>query len=161
MSCSFRYRPFVAVFGILGEKVPVNDNVLPFIEQETYPTTSVEKNWRVWMSNGSELVCWFETNILDFETAICQVSWVWNSEYPGSKKKEHKDEATVDEERAAGEKEHEVLVLLVTIVNNILNSIFSNFEVYINNLQYWSPKGLYVHRSYFFNNFWRPSLSTG
>jgi len=45
-------------------------------------------------------------------------------------KKEHKEEAKADEEETA---EEEAPVPLVTHVNNILHSIFSNVEVYINN----------------------------
>ena len=44
MSSNFRYQPFVAVSGILGGKVPVNDDVLSSHEQEIYPTTSLDAN---------------------------------------------------------------------------------------------------------------------
>ena len=49
-------------------------------------------------------------------------------------KKEHKEEAIADEE-ATAEEEEEAPVPLVTHVNNILQSIFSNVEVCINNQQ--------------------------
>ena len=41
----------------------------------------------------------------------------------------------------------------VTHVNNILHSIFSNVEVYINNQQIYNSNGLYAHKSYISNNF--------
>ena len=44
MSNNFRYQPFVAVSGNLGEKVPVVDDVLSSHEQEIYPTTSLDEN---------------------------------------------------------------------------------------------------------------------
>ena len=44
MSSNFRYQPFVAVSGNLGEKVPMLDNVLWSHEQEVYPTTSFDEN---------------------------------------------------------------------------------------------------------------------
>ena len=44
MSNNFWYQPFVAVFGNLGRKVPVVDDVLSSHEQETYPTTSLDEN---------------------------------------------------------------------------------------------------------------------
>ena len=50
-------------------------------------------------------------------------------------KKEHKEKAKADAEATAEEEEQEVPVLLVTHVKNILLSIFSNVEVYINNQQ--------------------------
>ena len=44
-------------------------------------------------------------------------------------------------------------VPLVTHVNNILHSIFSNVEVYINNQQTYNSNGLYAHKAYISNNF--------
>ena len=49
--------------------------------------------------------------------------------------------------------EEEDPVPLVTHVNNILHSIFSNVEVYINNQQIYNCNGLYAHKSYISNNF--------
>ena len=40
---------------------------------------------------------------------------------------------------------------LGTLVNNILHSIFSNLEVYINNQQTYNSNGLYAHESYISN----------
>ena len=65
-------------------------------------------------------------------------------------KKEHKEEAKVEEEETAEEDDP---VPLVTHVNNILHSFFSNVEVYINNQQIYNSNGLYVHKSYISNNF--------
>ena len=50
-------------------------------------------------------------------------------------KKEHKEEAKAEEEETA---EEEAPDLLVTHVNNILHSILSNAEVYINNQQFYN-----------------------
>ena len=44
-------------------------------------------------------------------------------------------------------------VPLVTHVNNILHSILSNVEVYINNQQIYNSNGLYAHKSYISNKF--------
>ena len=44
MSNNFRYQPFVAVSGNLGEKVPIVHDVLSSHEQEVYPTTSLDEN---------------------------------------------------------------------------------------------------------------------
>ena len=65
-------------------------------------------------------------------------------------KKEHKEEAKAGEEEMA---EEEAPVPLVTHVNNILHSIFSNVEVYINNQQICNSNGLYAHKYYISNNF--------
>ena len=49
--------------------------------------------------------------------------------------------------------EEEAPVPLVTHVNNILHSIFSIVEVYINSQQIYKSNGLYPHKSYLSNNF--------
>ena len=68
------------------------------------------------------------------------------------KKKEHKDESVVfTETRTDDEEEKEVA--RVTYVNNILQSIFSNVELYINNQQIYNSNGLYADKSYISNNF--------
>ena len=64
-------------------------------------------------------------------------------------KKEHKEEAKAEEEETA----EEGPVPLVTHVNNILNSIFSIVELYINNQQIYNSNGLYAPKSYLSNNF--------
>ena len=38
-------------------------------------------------------------------------------------------------------------------MNNIMYSIFSNDEVYINNQQIYNSNGLFAHKSYVSNNF--------
>ena len=59
-------------------------------------------------------------------------------------KKEHKEEAKVEDEETAEEDDP---VPLVTHVNNIFHSIFSHVEVYINNQQIYNSNGLYAHKS--------------
>ena len=66
------------------------------------------------------------------------------------KKREHTEEAESDE---ALQEVKEAPVFFVTHVNNILISIFSKVEVYINNQQIQNSNGLYAHKSYFSNNF--------
>ena len=68
------------------------------------------------------------------------------------KKKEHKDEAVVFTETGDDDDQGEE-VARVTFVNNIVHSIFSNVEVYINNQQVYNSNGLHVHRSYISNKF--------
>ena len=68
------------------------------------------------------------------------------------KKKEHKDESVVFTETGTDDEEQEE-VARVTYVNNILQSVFSNVGVYINNQQTYNSNGLYAHKSYISNNF--------
>ena len=65
-------------------------------------------------------------------------------------KEEHKKEAKAEEEETA---EEDTPVPLVTHVNNILHSILSNVEVYINNQHIYNSNGLYAHEFYISNNF--------
>ena len=66
------------------------------------------------------------------------------------KKKEHKDESVFF--TGTGDDEEEELAR-VTYVNNIMHSMFSNVEVYINNQQIYNSNGLYAHKSYISNKF--------
>ena len=68
------------------------------------------------------------------------------------KKKEHKDEPVVSTETDDDE-EDQGEVARVTYVNNILHSIFSNVEVFINNQQIYNSNGLYAHKFYISNSF--------
>ena len=63
-------------------------------------------------------------------------------------KKEHKEKAKAEEEETV---EEDAAVPLVTHVNNFLNSIFSNVQVYTNNQQIYNSNGLYAHKSYISN----------
>ena len=68
------------------------------------------------------------------------------------RKKEQKDESVVFTETGDDEDEQEE-VARVTYVNNIMDSMFSKVEVYINNQQIYNSNGLYARKSYISNNF--------
>ena len=68
------------------------------------------------------------------------------------KKKEQKDESVVFTETGLDEEEQEE-VARVIYLNNIMHSIFSNDEVYINKQQMYNSNWLYAHKSFFSNNF--------
>ena len=65
-------------------------------------------------------------------------------------KKEHKEEAEAGKNETV---EEDAPVPLVTHVDNILHSIFSIVEMYINNQQIYNSNGLYAHKSFISNNF--------
>ena len=69
------------------------------------------------------------------------------------KKKEHKDDSVVFTETGTDDSDEEEEVARVTYLNNIMHSIFSNVEVYIDNQQIYNSNGLYAHKSYISNNF--------
>ena len=152
MTSNFRYQPFVTVSGNLGGKVPVVDDVLSSHEQEIYPTTSLDENC-------IEFELQTDRNYyLDLRQTYLalKLKFVRGQGYENYNtneiKKEHKEEAKAEEEQEETAEE-EAPVPLVTHVNNILHSIFSNVEVYINNQQIFNFNGLYAHRSYISNNF--------
>ena len=143
------YQPFVAVSGNFGGKVPVVDDVLSSHEQKDFSTTSLDENCR-----GFE----FQTDrnyYVDLrETYLAlKLKLVKGRGYETYKtkelKKEHQEEAKAVEEETA---EEDSPVPLVTHVNNILHSIFSKVEVYINQ-QIYNSNGLYADKSYNSNNF--------
>ena len=139
----------MAVSGTLGGKVPVVDDVLSSHEQEIYPTTSVDENcteFEFQTDRNYYVVLRQRQLALKHKVVKGRGYETYNSE---EVKKEHKKEAKAEEEETA----EEAPVLLVTHIINILRSIFSNVEVYINNQQIYNTNGLYAHKSYFSNNF--------
>ena len=71
--------------------------------------------------------------------------------YESKEKKEHKYESVVFTETGTDNDEEEVA--RPTYVNNIMHSIISKVEVYINNQQTYNSIALYAHKSYISNNF--------
>ena len=69
------------------------------------------------------------------------------------KKKGTQNESAVFTETGTDGEEEEEEVPRVTYVNNIMHSIFSNVEVYINNQHIYISNKLYAHKSYISNNF--------
>ena len=150
MSSNFRYQPFVAVSGNLGGKVPVVDDVLLSHEQEIYPTTSLDENCIEFefQTDRNFYVDLRQTYLaLKLKLVRGRGYETYNTK---EVKKEHKEETKAEEEETA---EDEATVPLVTHVNNILHSSFSNVEVYINNQQSYNSNGLYAHKSYDSINF--------
>ena len=149
---NFRYQPFEAVSGKLGGKVPIVDDVLSSHEQEVYPTTSLGENC-------IEFEFQMDWNFyVDFRQSFLalKLKFVKGRGYDTceskEKKKEHKDESVVFTDAGDDEEEQEE-VAQFSYVNNIMHSIFSNVEVYINNQQIYNSNRLYAHKSYISNNF--------
>ena len=144
----------MAVSGNLGGKVPVVDDVLSSHQQEIYPTTSLDENC---------IEFEFQTDrnyYVDLRQSFLalKLKFVKGRGYDTyeskEKKKEHKDETVVFTETGTDDTDDEEEdVARVTYVNNIMHSIFSNVEVYINNQQIYNSNGLYAHKSYISNNF--------
>ena len=150
---NFRYQPFVIVSRNLGGKVPNVDDVLSSHEQEIYPTTSPDENCIDFEFQTDRI---FYVDLRQSFLAL-KLKFVKGRGYDtyesGEKKKEHKEESVVFTETGTDDDEEEEEVARVTYVNNIMHSIFSNVEVYINNQQIYNSNGLYAHKSYFSNKY--------
>ena len=147
MSSNFRYRLFVAVLKNLAGKVPVVDDVLSCHEQEFSPTTSLDEIC-------IEFECQTDLNYyVDLRQRYLplKLKFVKGRGYENynnsNNNKEHKKEAKTNEETLTAEEMQESPVLLVNHLENILHSIFSKVEAYINNQQIYNSNGLYAHKS--------------
>ena len=141
----------MAVSGNLGGKDPVVDDVLSSHEQEIYPTTSLDQNC-IEFEFQTDRSYYVDLRQMDLILKLKLLRGCGYETYNSSEiKNEHKEETITDEE-ATAEEEQEAPVLLVTHVHNILHSMFSNVEVYINSQQIYNFNGLYVHKSYISNN---------
>ena len=142
----------MAVSGNFGGKVPNVDDVLSSHEQEIYPTTSFDENCIEFefQTDRNYYVDWRQSFL------ALKLNFVKRRGYDTceskEKKKEHKDESVILTETGDDEEE-EKEIARVTYVNNIMLSIFSNVEVYINNQQIYNSNGLYAHKSYISNSF--------
>ena len=139
----------MAVSRNLGGKVSVVDDVLSSHEREIYPTTSLDENC-IEFEFQTDRNYYVDLRQTYLALKLKLVKYHGYETYNTKElKKEHKEEAKAEEE----ERTEEEPVPLVAHVNNILHSIFSNVEVYINNQQVYNSSGLYVHNCYLSNNF--------
>ena len=135
----------MAVSGNLGGKVPVVDDVLSSHEQETYPTTSLDKNC-IEFEFQTDRNYYVDLRQSSLALKLKFVKGRGYDTYESKeKKKKHKDESVVFTETGTDDDEEEE-VARVTYVNNIMHSIFSNVEVYIKNQQIYSSNGLFAHK---------------
>ena len=151
-SNNFRYQPLVAVSGNLGGKVPIVDDILSSHEQETYPTTSLDENC-IEVEFQTERNYYVDLGQSFLASKLKFVKGRGYDKYESKeKKKEHNGDSVVFTETGGDEKEEDE-VARVTYVHNIMHSMFSNVEVYINNQQIYNSNGLYAHKFYISNNF--------
>ena len=124
---NFRYQTFLAVSGNLRGKVPIFDNVLSSHEQENYPSTSLDENCKEFEFQTDRN---YYVHLRHYFLAL-KLKFVKRRGYhtyeSQEKEKEHKDESVVFTE--TGDDEEEKEVARVTYVNNIIHSIFSNFQM--------------------------------
>ena len=144
----FQFQPFVAVSGNLGGKVPIVDDVMSSHEQKFYPTVTLYQNCIEFEFQTDRNFC------VDLRQSFLalRLKFVKGRGYDTYEKKEnkkkYKDESVVFSETGTDDEKGQKEVVRVTYVNNILHSIFSNVEMYINNQQIYNSRGLYAHKSY-------------
>ena len=136
---------------------PIVDDVLFSHEHEIYPTKSIDENC-------IELEFQWDRNYyVDLRQSFLalKLKFVKRRGYDTyeskEKVREHKDESVIFTETRTDDHQEED-VARVTSVNNIMHSMFSNVEVYINNQQIYNSNGFYAHKSYVSNNF-KPAIS--
>ena len=143
---NFRYQPFVAFSGNPGVKVPVVDDVLSSHEHENYPTTTLDENSIEFeFQTDRNVYVDLRQTYLALKTKLFTGPG-FNTYKTTEKKKEHKEDTVFTE---TGDDAVEIIeedegVPHITHVNNILHSIFSNAELYINNHQIYNSNGLYL-----------------
>ena len=143
---NFRYRRFVTVSGNLGGEFPIVDDVLSSHEQEIYPTTSLdEKCIEFEFQTDRNYYVDLRQSFLALKLKFVKGRG-YDTYESKAKNKEHKDESVLFTETGTDDEEEEEVARL-TNVNNIMHSIFSNVEVYINNQQIYISNGLFGHES--------------
>ena len=136
-------------------KVPVVDDVLSSHEQEIYPTTFFDEN-SIEFEIQTDRNVYVDLRQTYLALKIKLVKGRGFDTYKTTEnKKEHKEDTVfteTDDDDVEFIEEDEG-VPHITYVNDILHSIFSNAELYINNQQIYNSNGLYVHKSHISNNF--------
>ena len=154
MSDSFRYQLFLAVSVNLGRKVVAVDDVLLSHEQETYRTTSLDENWK----NSEFQMDW--NYYVDLRATYLALKLIWSkllvtrhTKPMKLKKNRRKNQKTLQEMRKRRKERRKTLQFPWFFEQkNIFLSFFSNLELFINNQQVHSSKGLHVPKSYISNN---------
>ena len=123
-------------------------------EQEFYPTTSVDEN-SIEFEFQTDRNVYVDLRQTHFALKFKIVKGHGFDTYKTSEKKEHKEDTVFAE---TGNDDAEFIeedegVPHFTHVNNILHSIFSNAELYINNHEIYNSNGLYAHKSHISKNF--------
>ena len=73
---NFRYQHSAAVSGNLGGKIPIVDDVLSSLEQEIYPTTSLDENC-IEFEFQTDRNYYVDLRVFfGIEAQICQRTWL-------------------------------------------------------------------------------------
>ena len=143
MNNNSRYQPFIALAKCGEEKVPIVDDVTKSHDFKIYPITvadegSVEFEFTTDRNVYTDLRQTFLSLHLKF------VKGRGYDAFAEELKREYEENGTASIDFFNPRNTH---------VNNLLHSLFSNVEMYINNQQVYHSNSLYAHKSYISNNF--------
>ena len=140
---NFRYGHFTNSCLEIFDKIPVLEPIISSHVQEVYPSTSLDE---------SSIEFEYETDrsiYLDMRDTHLMIKLKLN--------KGRCFKALVNKEKMKVDGDEESLVDIdfsyVSHVNNLLHSLVSNCEVYINNYQVYNSNGLYAHKAFISNEF--------
>ena len=136
-------------------KVPIVDDVLSSHEQKVYPTISLDEN-SIEFDIQTDRNVYVDLRHTYLALKIKLVNGRGFDTYKTTEmKKEHKEDTVFT---GRGDDDVEYIeegegVPHITHVNNILHSIFSKAELYINNHHIYTSNGHYAHKSHISENF--------
>ena len=132
----FRYEAFTNSSLEIFDKAPVLETIMSSYTQEVFPSTSLDE---------SSFEIEFETDrnlYLDMrDTHLSLKLQLFKGRLFDAFKNEKAEHIAKSEEDSDEEPQ-----TYLTYVNNLLNSLFSNCEVYFNNTMVYNANGLYPHR---------------
>ena len=138
-----------------GVKVPVADDVLSSHEQEIYPTTSLdESSSEFGFETDRNVYVVLRQTYLALKTKLVEGRGSYTYKTT-KKKKEHKENTVFIGTGADNVEfvEEGKRFPHVFHMNNILQSVFSNAELYINNHQIYKSNGFYAQKTQISENF--------
>ena len=139
----FRYRVFTSSSLDIFDKVPVLETIISSYVQKVFPSTSLDE---------SSFEFEFETDnnfYLDMrDTHLSLKLQLFKGRLFEAFKKEKAEHKAKTEEDSDEEPQ-----TYLTYVNNLLHSLFSNFEVYFNNTMVYNANGLYPLEAQISNEF--------
>ena len=146
-SSHFRYGDFTNSFLEIFDKVPVLETIISSNIQEVFPSTSLDE---------SSIEFKFETDsnlYLDMRDIHLSLKLQL---FKGRLFEAFKIEKAEHKAKLEEDSDEEPLTYL-TYVNNLLHSLFSNCEVYLNNTMVYNAIGLYTHKAQISNKFNSPA----
>ena len=163
---NFRYGHFTNSCLEIFDKVPVLEPIISSHVQEVFPSTSLDESSIEFefQTDRSIYLDMRDTHLMiQVELAKGRLFDTYKKRDEPIKKVEHKEPKADDSNTGIGasgsvDKDDDSDFgydnkSILTCVNNLLHSLFSNCEVYLNNQQVYNSNGLYAHKAFISNEF--------